>query len=74
MGDQVEEHGSTRRIAVAVDRSEESLDALKWALEKVCRSSDKLVVLHVTSSFEGQPLLPRPHNASFCSAASFVLV
>lgn len=42
-----------RRIAIAVDRSDESVDALKWALEKVCHKGDKLVVLHATCPLEG---------------------
>ncbi|GAQ83779.1 universal stress protein family protein [Klebsormidium nitens] len=51
MSTEVEESPG-RRIAIAVDRSDESVDALKWALEKVCRKGDKLVVLHATCPLE----------------------
>lgn len=39
--------GLSRKIVIAIDRSEQAFHAFKWALHNFCRESDKVIVYHV---------------------------
>ena len=39
--------GLSRKIVIAIDRSEQEFHAFKWALHNFCRESDKVIVYHV---------------------------
>eukprot|EP00253_Pinus_taeda_P000147 PITA_00147 len=54
----IEEHGkSSRLVLVAIDESEESVNALHWALNNVLTSQDRIILIHAQ----------RPPNSLFAA-------
>ncbi|KAK4795942.1 hypothetical protein SAY86_028268 [Trapa natans] len=58
--------GSRRRIGVAVDLSDESAFAVRWAIDNYIRPGDAIILIHVspTSVLFGADWGPIPHLAS----------
>jgi len=45
-----EQSGSSRFVLVAIDESEESVNALQWALNNLITSQDKIILIHAQRS------------------------
>ncbi|KAL4308739.1 hypothetical protein GQ457_01G005140 [Hibiscus cannabinus] len=64
--------GARRKIGVAVDLSDESAFAVRWAVQDYIRADDAVVLLHVspTSVLFGADWGPLPHTPQSSSSSS----